>query len=190
MAKRVIPPERRPVILCECGDHAWCPITQGFVTMVSPQDAHLLKDHFWFAVKQKRKMVNHYVRSKSGGGMLHKRILKVGAGLLVDHRNRNSLDNRRPNLREATRSQNGANRRKGLKATSRFLGVSFNKANGKWHAQIQIRHVNRSLGFFVNEADAAQAYRIAARQEHGDFASDAERQPVLREMSGRTLTGL
>jgi hypothetical protein len=68
---------------------------------------------------------------------LHREIMNAPNGLLVDHRNGDSLDNRRANLRLATRGQNSCNRRKTkTKTSSRFIGVSFFKRNGLWAASI------------------------------------------------------
>ena len=62
---------------------------------------------------------------------LHRLIMNAPKGLLVDHRNGDSLDNRRANLRLATHSQNQWNRQKIKNTTSRFVGVSFYKNSGK-----------------------------------------------------------
>jgi hypothetical protein len=71
--------------------------------------------------------------------LMHRVILnrKLGrmSGRQVNHRTGNSLDNRRRNLREATASQN-CQRRKRPNCTSRYIGVSFWSADGKWAAEI------------------------------------------------------
>ena len=58
--------------------------------------------------------------------MMHGEILKVADGKFVDHINHNGLDNRKANLRPATRAENNRNRRKWSKRKcgSRFKGVS------------------------------------------------------------------
>ena len=67
---------------------------------------------------------------------LHREIMKPRKGFVVDHKNCDSLDNRRANLRLATRAQNSYNRRKIKNATSKYIGVSFHKMKKKWQAQI------------------------------------------------------
>jgi hypothetical protein len=85
----------------------------------------------------------------------------------VDHINRNTLDNRRGNLRLVTRVQNCANSgpRRG---TSKFKGVSWNK--GKWRAVIMIDSRQISLGRYTDELEAAAAYDKAAKSAWGEFA--------------------
>ena len=85
----------------------------------------------------------------------------------IDHINCVKHDNRINNLREATQSQNLADRpawRDGLK------GASFNKHANKWHASIQKDGHSSHLGYFTSEEEANCAYAGAARQLHGEFA--------------------
>ena len=76
---------------------------------------------------------------------LHRLIMNAPDGLLVDHKNGDSLDNRRANLRLATHSQNQCNKRKKANTSSRFMGVSFHKKRGKWAAYINAGEKNISV---------------------------------------------
>lgn len=103
---------------------------------------------------------------------MHREIMGEPKGYLVDHKNRNSLDNRRDNLRRATHSQNACNRSKRkTKTTSRYIGVYFQKSAGKWATFIRNKGKKTWLGYYVNEVEAAKAYDAAARKYHGEFAS-------------------
>lgn len=97
-------------------------------------------------------------------------IVKPGKGFLIDHRNRNNLDNRKANLRICTKSQNSMNR--GLQAnnTSGYRGVSFNKVCKKWEAYIKLDGKRRRLGLYKNKEKAAKAYDGEANKLFGEFA--------------------
>jgi hypothetical protein len=88
----------------------------------------------------------------------------------VDHVDGNGLNNRRSNLRPATKSQNGANARKNPGKTSRYKGVFWDRQRSAWQAKIMVNRQQINLGRFANEEDAALAYDLAAREAFGEFA--------------------
>lgn len=87
----------------------------------------------------------------------------------IDHINRDKLDNRWANLREASGRQNGWNKPKMPNNTSGFKGVTFHKQTGKWQAQINYFGRNKYLGIFTKKNDAKQAYEAEAKSLHGEF---------------------
>lgn len=80
----------------------------------------------------------------------------------IDHRDGNGCNNRRSNLRFATKSENGMNQRKRENTSSIYKGVYFHKPSGKWLAHIMINGKSIHLGYFVDEIDAAKAYDAKA----------------------------
>lgn len=112
--------------------------------------------------------------------LMHRQIVGAAAGVDVDHANGNTLDNRRRNLREATRSQNCANRHKRPASSSKYRGVHWKKANGKWAAQIKVNGHIRHLGLFADEQEAARTYDAAARAVFGEYANPNFPQPERR----------
>ncbi len=103
---------------------------------------------------------------------MHRVILDAPRGVLVDHVNKNGLDNRRANLRLATQSQNQANVRANRANTSGFKGVhlSKNKGSDTWVASIQVDSTYLYLGSFRTREEAAAAYDVAAKKGFGSFA--------------------
>lgn len=107
-----------------------------------------------------------FVGQSSSGHYLHRILLGicgVDQRTVADHINRDGLDNRRINLRIATKSQNGANavRRSGASA---FKGVW--RLGNRWVAAIKATHI----GVFATEEEAARAYDREAFALWGDFA--------------------
>jgi len=151
-------------------------LSQGMVALVNDADYAELAQHRWcanriggnfYAVRNGPRTDGHRARI-----YLHRIILGAPPDMGVDHINGDGLDNRRNNLRLATKSQNGANRtHKQRGTTSRFLGVRWHKRSGKWHAEIQVNGKQKTLACFDSEIDAALAYNEAALELHGEFAS-------------------
>jgi hypothetical protein len=96
------------------------------------------------------------------------------AGKGCDHENHDGLDNRKQNLRQATKHQQAYNRRKRTgNYTSLFKGVFFHKRSNKWIAKLNSNHI----GYFKTETAAAFAYNAKAIIEQGEFA-------VLNQIGG------
>ena len=87
----------------------------------------------------------------------------------VDHKNRNTLDNQRKNLRSATPSQSRGNC--SPKGVSKYLGVSWSKASQKWQGHICINGKKIHLGLFDKEEDAAFMYNSWAKEAYKEFAN-------------------
>lgn len=160
----------RQPLFCVCGEHVWVSATRGFVAFVSPEDAEILRRGSWSAHHRRPYITRAISRRETGGKSkrisLHREILSPPLGADVDHVNRNVTDNRRQNLRLATRSQNNANT-VGRGGTSSYKGVLRGGRQGKkWRAQLASRH----LGYFDTEAEANEAYVAAAKEAFGEFA--------------------
>ena len=99
---------------------------------------------------------------------LHRFLL---SGKIIDHINRDKLDNRVSNLREVSRAQNTINREKIRKKTSSsYKGVSFHSRDRVWTAYITVNKKRISLGIYKSEIDAARTYDRAAIKYFGEYA--------------------
>lgn len=88
----------------------------------------------------------------------------------IDHIDRDPMNNRRSNLRKATRSQQGMNRKRQSNNTSGFIGVYWNKREKKWVAALKINGKQKPLGYFLNKDDAIKARLRAEKEYFGEFA--------------------
>lgn len=91
----------------------------------------------------------------------------------IDHINGEKADNRFANLREATSSQNKANRGPQSNNTSGYKGVSWHKHSRRWAAQIHKDGRRISLGYYPTPEAAHSAYVKAAHEHHGEFGRAA-----------------
>lgn len=170
-------------------------LTQGQHALVSIEDYIWLSQWKWFAIWN-RNSKSFYAarRGKNEHGKtitirMHREILglpRCGAScrtMVADHRNRNTLDNTRDNLRVATSGQNRINQRARSDNSSGYLGVTKHPS-GKWQAQITVNRKHRSLGLYVDAAAAHAAYRMEAERIHGEFTalgSIEEKASLLQE---------
>jgi len=102
--------------------------------------------------------------------LLHRYIMNTPVDKDTDHRDGNTLDNQRSNLRICTSGQNAMNKRKQRNNKSGFKGVSWYEPNKKWRSSIGINGKVKHLGYYTCKIRAAKAYDIAANNLFRKFA--------------------
>lgn len=150
-------------------------LTQGFVAFVDDEDFDWLSQWKWHVWIDERHDSPYAIRNTYNAGVegtakMHRVIMGDPVGL-VDHVNREGLDNQRHNLRVVTVSQNAHNRKRNSNNTSGYKGVGWRKDLGKWTAIIGVDGRRLFLGFFTHREEAARAYDAAAVEHVGEHAT-------------------
>lgn len=153
------------------------PLTRGLSTKIDDADFERVAKFKWYAQWCNGTFYAARRESRSKAHPSGKLVLLhryLCAGERVDHRNFDTLDNQRDNLRPASVSQNQQHQRKQKPpSSSRFKGVCYapqlNKRN-PWIAYISVLRKRYHIGYFSSEERAARAYNNAAVFFHGDFA--------------------
>lgn len=105
-----------------------------------------------------------YAESKAG--MMQRVVLNNNdKSVIIDHINRNPLDNRKANLREVDKSYNAVNCDLRVNNKSGVTGVSWNKNLSLWRAYINYKGKRIELGYFIDLNDAIIA-RLNAENEY------------------------
>jgi hypothetical protein len=151
------------------------PITRGAYAVVDADLYEWLMQRDWHAVNSPSGLyaVSH---TNSKGVKLgfkivpmHVEIMGSRSAKFVDHKNGNTLDDRRSNLRKSTSSQSAMNRRMRSDNSSGYKGVVWHGYN--WRVMITVRKRKITVGMFKDVVEAAKAYDRAALKYHGEFAS-------------------
>jgi AP2 domain-containing protein/HNH endonuclease len=149
------------------------PLSQGLWTLVDAIDYDRLTRVKWYAWEANGGAF-YAIRQVYTAGIqsterLHRAVMKAPAGVDVDHRSGDTLDNRRANLRLAP-FQNQWNQALHTNNSSGWKGVSWYKRSRRWMAFIRVNGKRHHLGYFADPLDAARAYDIAAVKLHGEYA--------------------
>lgn len=88
-------------------------LTKGMRALVDDEDFEQLNNHYWYL--HETKSTSYAARYEYSNGerkliYMHRHILQAKGCHPVDHLNRNSLDNRKCNLRQVTTAENNRNR--------------------------------------------------------------------------------
>ena len=154
----------------------YIPLTKGQVAKVDPEDVEWLTQWNWNALwspsaKKYYATCKDFSTGKERNLRMNRFILGIMDPLTkVDHENRDTLDNRKLNLRPATQGQNLCNRGKQSNNRSGYKGVSWSSTKGKYRATITFAGKTKFLGYGNTPEEAAKLYAAEVEKFHGDFA--------------------
>lgn len=150
-------------------------LTHGKVALVDDEDYEWINKYTWCL------LLTGYAGSASmiweyktrGIALMHRVILNVPKNQIIDHINRNKLDNRKSNLRIADPTGNNAN--KGLQ-TNNTLGYKglklkfYKDGTPKYEVIVRHKNIKHYIGVFKSKEEAALAYNEAAIKYFGEYA--------------------
>ena len=131
------------------------------------EDFEKIKNYCWFETTNKSGYRSIRGRINSNG---HCPIHQLIFGEYCDHINRNTLDNRKSNLRQCTVQENNRNSSMRKDNKTGYIGVMWSAKDKKWRSEIRVDKKGISLGYFKNKEDAVKARLEAEAKYFGDFA--------------------
>jgi len=152
-------------------------LTQNKFAKIDDCDFERVSEKKWYYWKSKKRINkcevrNHFWDKKNKKYhtiLLHRFILNPPQGMVVDHINGDSTDNRRSNIRICTNQQNSFNVH-AINSNSGYKGVYFDKSKNKYKVSITHNGKKYHLGSFKNPEDGAIAYNKKAIEFFGDFS--------------------
>lgn len=150
------------------------PLTQGQVALVDDEDYDFLAQWKWHAywdANTRSYRASRGIWDKEAHRAttveMSRAIMSAPRGSHVDHKDHETLNNQRTNLRVCSPTQNQGNRRMNHNNTSGFTGVCAER--GRWSARIRVKGRGIFLGYYDTKDAAAVAYNEAALAIWGDF---------------------
>lgn len=131
------------------------------ITLIDDDDYDLIKNYKFCLSTNGYAYCNNWNNKRI---LLHRIIINVQYNQIIDHINRNKLDNRKENLRITNRLENFLN----SDSYDKSKGYFWNKSNNKWRAVILRNGKTYHLGYFLTEEEAKIAVKNArcARDEN------------------------
>lgn len=125
------------------------------------EDFDLINKHSWHIEKNKETGYEYVATSiaHSSYKKASRLLMNEPVGVMIDHENGNTADNRKSNLRIADNQINQHNRHSAK-------GYYWNKKDKRWKAQITINKKHIHLGNYKTEDEARQAYLKAKAIYH------------------------
>lgn len=142
-----------------------------FVIILDDAGLKLYNRYPWYVGKQGN---GYYLirTDKNKTVRFHREIMSAKKGQEIDHISRDTLDNRKCNLRIVTSSQNNMNSGMQKNNSSGHRGVFWYKRSNKWRVQIRLNSKLYHLGYFTDYTLACQTYDGKAKELFGEYLGE------------------
>lgn len=145
------------------------------LTLVDDSDFERLNQFHWFAqwdpnTKTYRAVRMPYINGRRILVIMAREIMGNPTGKIVDHINKDTLDNRRSNLRICSNQQNSFNSRTQSNNTSGQTGVHWRSSRSRWVVDFRISGKSRRLGSYKTKEDAIKRRIDCEKMFFGEFA--------------------
>jgi len=141
-----------------------------YFSIIDSEDYEEISKYRWHLHKQfkfqKCIRMSAHTRIKNKTIYMHRMILKPPFDRLVDHKDRNGLNNKRNNIRICTYAQNSQNRKKPNNNTTGYKGLSYVSKKSGYKVEVG----GKDIGYSTNKIEAAKMYDKAAKELFGEFA--------------------
>jgi hypothetical protein len=142
---------------------------KGHQVEIDKDDEHFLNEYRWHVSSKGNGSFYVQTRSKREESYyLHRLIAGAAKGQIVDHKDMNTLNCRRENLRICNPFQSAMNKNKYKNNRSGYKGVI--RVPWGWVAMIRVNHKGFHLGVYDSPEKASEAYKRAAIRIAGEFA--------------------
>lgn len=136
------------------------------VSLIDLEDVEYVEKYSWCI--RSRKYVGRLENKRNF--LLHRALIDCPDDKIVDHINKNPLDNRKKNLRICDYQKNFFNSKRKSSNVSGFTGVGFDRKSNKWRAKITKNGKNINLGFYSDKEDAIKARLEGEKKYFKEFA--------------------
>lgn len=150
------------------------PLTQGQYALVDDDDYERVNAFKWYAHYSHRTKSYYATRKTPRPNQkhiyMHRFIIETPKGMLCDHINGDTLDNRKVNLRNCTNAQNLMNRKAPVNNTTGHKNIYFDKRKRLFVVAIDANKKRVFYKSFKHLERAIESRDNALEKHHGDFA--------------------
>lgn len=152
------------------GDVAYLYTRKGDVVLLDAEDVTLVKDYCWWLNDGGYASASEHITGRNIS--MHRLILGVldNPSVVVDHKNGNTCDNRKNNLRRCTMAENAYNKCIQPYNTSGITGVKWDSNRSKWMAVLCYKSKTIYLGRFDSKEEAITARHAAEDKYFGEYS--------------------